>query len=532
VALFFAEILVYWSRFHAPLFAKITWPGIAHFASYSVSARFVITVAIAFVTFSSCWPTGLYRAPLWHLEKTVIPWKRLLVHLAAFAAFYQLSVSVFEAPSGTWTHRDPWIGIWLVTGLLASATWIAAAVPMSVPSGWVGAASKIGVMSLCVGLAAAWAAKATEKLWPLLASGTTGVVERLLGCFYPVVTRPANYIVGTDSYAVQISPKCSGIQGIGLITVFLIAFLWWFRRKFRFPQVLVLIPIGIAAIWCANAVRITALIAIGTSISPEIAQHGFHNQSGWLMFNAITLGLVAVAWNSPALRNNTQHAALTTAPAYYYPAAPYLVPFLGLLVTVMLAAAFSPTQFDRFYALRVVAVMATLIYFRSQYRQLQVFQWTWSWQPIAIGCVIFAFWMLNGLVVGGTSAVQSEHAAGLAAMSSTMAVVWLVSRSIGSVITVPIAEELAFRGYLTRRLAAADFESVPLGRFTWFSFLASSVLFGLMHDRWIAGILAGALLAAALYRRKLLMDAVVAHATANALLTGYVLITGDWVAWS
>ena len=64
-------------------------------------------------------------------------------------------------------------------------------------------------------------------------------------------------------------------------------------------------------------------------------------------------------------------------------------------------------------------------------------------------------------------------------------------RIVGSVVAVPLAEELAFRGYLTRRLIAADFQDVPLGRLTWLSFLVSSALFGALHGRWLAGILAG-----------------------------------------
>src|SRR5437773_1568880 len=82
-----------------------------------------------------------------------------------------------------------------------------------------------------------------------------------------------------------------------------------------------------------------------------------------------------------------------------------------------------------------------------------------------------------------------------------------------AIVAAPVAEELAFRGYLTRRLIAADFRSVPLGRFSWLSFVVSSVLFGLMHDRLLAGTLAGMLYALALYRRGELCDPVLAHAT-------------------
>ena len=62
---------------------------------------------------------------------------------------------------------------------------------------------------------------------------------------------------------------------------------------------------------------------------------------------------------------------------------------------------------------------------------------------------------------------------------------------LGSVITVPIAEELAFRGYLLRRLLSAHFDDLSTLRFTWLSFVVSSVLFGALHGRWLAGTVAG-----------------------------------------
>ena len=81
------------------------------------------------------------------------------------------------------------------------------------------------------------------------------------------------------------------------------------------------------------------------------------------------------------------------------------------------------------------------------------------------------------------------------------------------------------------QLIASEFQEVRLGRFTWFSFLFSSVIFGVLHGRWLAGTLAGMLFALALYRRGKLGDAVVAHATTNALLAAYVLATGRWALW-
>src|SRR5262249_2033474 len=83
--------------------------------------------------------------------------------------------------------------------------------------------------------------------------------------------------------------------------------------------------------------------------------------------------------------------------------------------------------------------------------------------------------------------------------------------------------------------AAADLgglRGVSLGQFTWLSFLASSAAFGALHGRWLAGTLAGMLYALAVYRRGQLADAVLAHATTNALLAAYVLATGSWGLWA
>jgi CAAX prenyl protease-like protein len=111
------------------------------------------------------------------------------------------------------------------------------------------------------------------------------------------------------------------------------------------------------------------------------------------------------------------------------------------------------------------------------------------------------------------------------------AALWLVARVVGSVVVVPVAEELAFRGYLLRRLIDADFTAVSPKHFTTASFLISSIVFGALHGRWLAGILAGMVYAGAQYRRGEIADAIVAHTVTNALLAAYVVIFGHWGFW-
>jgi CAAX prenyl protease-like protein len=109
---------------------------------------------------------------------------------------------------------------------------------------------------------------------------------------------------------------------------------------------------------------------------------------------------------------------------------------------------------------------------------------------------------------------------------------WLIARVAGSAVFVPFAEELAFRGFLLRRMISADFRAVPPSAFTWASVALSSLAFGVLHGRWLAGTLAGVVYAFAFYRRGKLFDAMLAHATTNALIAVSVIAAANWSLWS
>ena len=109
---------------------------------------------------------------------------------------------------------------------------------------------------------------------------------------------------------------------------------------------------------------------------------------------------------------------------------------------------------------------------------------------------------------------------------------WIVLSVVGAVVTVPLAEEIAFRGFLMRRFQDSDFESVSSRQFSWAPFLLSSVAFGLLHgERWLAGIVAGMIYGLVMIRRGRIGEAVVAHAVTNALVAAWVLTTGNWQLW-
>lgn len=480
-----------------------------------------------------------------------LPVGRLAIQVATFVL-----LAVWIHLAGTYRLR-PLLGNRgdLLLGAAALAAWAVATLAPLLPRPALAARFIAGAAlgGIAAG-AAIWLGDLTAAFWSVSGSTTMSLVEHLLAPFVsgPVV-RPAEFVIGTPEFQVGVGPSCGGAHGIGLMTVLVGVYLWWFRDGQRFPQSLLLFPIGITLIWLANAVRITALILVGVYISPDIAVDGFHSTAGWVAFLCVGLGLVAGAGRLPWFAIDRAPAPAPSPPAAAAPSAvatsvvpadspaavavpagrlppvtSCLLPFIVLMAATMLTRAFT-SGFDLLYPLRLIAVAVTLFLVRDALRWRE-----FSVSPLAvgIGAAAFAAWML--LVPRPEDPLADFTAARdpFLALDRPWAIAWLACRSLGAIVTVPIAEELAFRGFLLHRLVSEDVETVPAGRFTWASFLASSLAFGLLHgSAWIAATVAGMLFAAALYRRGRLADAVVAHATTNALLTTYVVATGSWSSW-
>jgi exosortase E/protease (VPEID-CTERM system) len=457
-------------------------------------------------------------------------WPWLVAHLVAFAAFAELTAFILEGGFAHSTIQPLWVTLWLVAAAATTFFWAASACPPDVLLAVLWRARGLLVVGVVVGTMGWGAGLITEGWWDPLREATMNVVAAMVHMMAAdAVFVPEELIVGTQRFWVRIASTCAGYEGIGLIWVFTSAYIVMCRDQLRFPRALLLIPIGTVVVWIANAFRLTALIAIGTWIDGDIAMGGFHAYSGSLLFSAVSLALVFAARRSrffaaPESRPATDAPAATDTNA----SAAYLLPFLAIVATQMFAGAVSTgtSLVDVLYPLRIVAAGAVLFAFRHAYRGIR---WTVSWEAVACGLAVFVLWM--ALEPTPDADKTAAFVSALHELSPGMMALWLVARVIGSVVTVPIAEELAFRGYLQRRLIDADFERVSLRTFTWVSFVVASMLFGVMHGRWLAGTLAGMCFALVVYRRGELSDAIAAHALTNAMIAAYVLATGHWLLW-
>lgn len=356
---------------------------------------------------------------------------------------------------------------------------------------------------------------------------------------FDVRVQTGEAILQLNGFAVQVTPECAGYEGMTLVTLFTVLYLWLFRDRLRFPAALVLFPLGLVAIWLLNSLRIALLVLVGAYASPEVAAAGFHSNAGWIAFILVSLALLWLAHHATFL----QAAAWRQGKAVSMPhaeavslrsnlAAAMLLPMLVLMASSLLVSAAS-SHFDTLYPLKVIATAVAIAWFRPVLRFGLSFRLSWQawsaiWPALATGALVFVMWIF---LVPADAEKNRQFAEALAAMPPWAMSGWLFFRVVGACLTVPIAEELAFRGYVLARLSHDALSLNRAPRFSWLAVLFSSLLFGLFHGAWLAGTLAGLAYAAMVYYRGRLRDAILAHATTNALLSAWVLLTGNGSLW-
>jgi exosortase E/protease (VPEID-CTERM system) len=409
--------------------------------------------------------------------------------------------------------------------LLMSAAVLALLTALAPWKIWRRAASAIGIVwayAALIALLGTGAIVWSQNLWAPTAQLTFQLVHGLLLPILPTLKADAAArVLSTPNFAVEVSSICSGLEGVGLMLAFCVTWLLYFRAEYRFPHAFLIIPAGVLLVFALNVVRIAALVLIGNAGYPAIAVYGFHSQAGWIGFNCAACGVAVGSRRGRWLNKSTARLA---GEASSNPTAAYLVPFLGVLAAGMISRATS-SGFETGYALRLVAAAVALAWC---WRPLSQLDWRFSWRGLGVGAVIFAIWL-------AASQLLLKHQgmpAPLAAMSAGPRDLWIASRAFTGILIVPVAEELAYRGYLLRRLIAENFERVPFESVGWVPLLVTAIAFGVLHGPlWLPGTAAGVAYGLVLIRTGRIGEAVAAHAISNLLLAAWVLTAGQWQLW-
>lgn len=514
VLLLVAELIVLTLPFNLTgnLGEKGFWPAVLSASQHGIRPTFITAVA---ATIFLSWPVlqQEFRRVLSESPNQIISVRWLAAHLI-FLGLLIVGTQAQGIRVSSMADWEGWLFLWSFLACGALVTWLFSALPPRFWVRWIGHSRTAFLGGGAAGLAAYALGNWTQELWGPLQRSTFQMVAMILQLFgQAAVNRPDEMALGTSRFAVTITPHCSGLEGIGLMCAFTGVYLWSCRRQLMFPQALVLIPIGAVCAWVLNAIRIAALIFIG-GWNQDVALKGFHSAAGWIFFNLVAVGLI---WTSSS---SQWFAKAHERRLSKNPAVGYVLPLLVFFASSLTASMFS-LSFEFFLPAVTIPVLCVLWYCRSTLLSLP---WKFSWLNVLAGVVVFA--MI--LVTSEGSSADTSIGSALRHLPMPVAAGSLLFCLVGSAIAIPIAQELAFRGYVTRKLVAADFESVPFDRFTWISFLGSSILFGITEPNWLPSILAGMIFALVMYRRGLLTDAIVAHSCSSGLLFLVAAATGRW----
>ncbi|MFS2026643.1 CAAX prenyl protease-related protein [Massilia sp. CT11-137] len=181
------------------------------------------------------------------------------------------------------------------------------------------------------------------------------------------------------------------------------------------------------------------------------------------------------------------------------------------------------------YPAKIALVALLLALSWRQYKELSRFHLAplHALTALATGVLVLVLWISldAGWMVFGSPSGFDPRVGGR--------VDWLLVaiRIAGAALVVPVMEELFWRSFLMRWVDAPDFESVEPSQLSIKSFVITVVLFGVEHNLWLAGIVAGAAYSLLYMRHRNLWSPILAHAVTNGLLGVWVVRTGSWSYW-
>jgi CAAX prenyl protease-like protein len=240
------------------------------------------------------------------------------------------------------------------------------------------------------------------------------------------------------------------------------------------------------------------------------------------------------------------------APFRWQPLFAFVLPFfLFVMLTSLEAMETLKPWYPILYLIKIVLVAGSLWWGRKHYPK-------WNWEGVGIGLIVgllggvvwivLCTWSLEQYVLPGiastladwlqmpslTEWIKPGSRVGFnpfETLSTTTAWGFVVARLIGMVILVPLLEEFFWRGFLNRIVQEEEWEQVPWGKYTRFSFAIVTLAFVAVHTEWTAALVWIIGINLLYWKTKNLWACVIAHAASNAVLAYYILAHQQWHLW-
>ena len=215
-------------------------------------------------------------------------------------------------------------------------------------------------------------------------------------------------------------------------------------------------------------------------------------------------------------------------------ALPRVAPFLAYLFFIFLAdmlgrLGHAPHDLRWLYALKIGVVLGLLLYWRRHYTELVSFALGVRAIAAALltGTVVFLLWIYldaDWMSIGKADGFDPRNDGRIE---------WslVLLRIAGAALVVPVMEELFWRSFLLRWLDAADFLARAPRLASARACVVSVLLFGIEHNLWLAGMVAGAAYTILYMRSGSLWSPILAHGVTNGVLGLWIISGGHWNYW-
>lgn len=203
-----------------------------------------------------------------------------------------------------------------------------------------------------------------------------------------------------------------------------------------------------------------------------------------------------------------------------------------LALTPLLAQAWPDLDRRWLYALQIGSVVLALAMFSGHYVELRsgprlkTIQWAASG---AVGISIFFLWIHLDL----PWATLGSSGSGFDPRDAAGEIDWALAlvRLFGAAAIVPLMEELFWRSFVLRWIERPAFASLYPATVGLRALAISALVFGIEHNLWVAGAIAGFAYGWLYIRTCNLWAPIFAHALTNLLLGIWILATGNWRFW-
>lgn len=222
----------------------------------------------------------------------------------------------------------------------------------------------------------------------------------------------------------------------------------------------------------------------------------------------------------------------------------HVVPFAAWLAIMFIGDYFFDSTPWR-YTVQTFSGLVLFLLFRP---------WRWYKAPrlrnlplaLGVGILVFLVWIVPEIRIAGTlPGIQDIYLRfGILPLGKLVEVTtasiyapetsgWMftIIRLSGSAFIIAVIEEFFWRGFLYRWLIDRDFTKVKLSLFEWEAFIIACVLFGLEHNRWLVGIIAGVAYLLLMIKTRDITAVCCAHVVTNLLLGLYVIATQSYHFW-